>query len=157
MFDTLSNNLPRPLLVLKRACQLVVAIYLVIGAFATWRSYYQVHSLELQTDSSVLQPGSTITANLVSYARNRIDVRFDLIQNGHVETLASRQVPGNEWALLDPRIRKASPVVVLSQEVLGQFEARPVVIRVTATGRPQWGRVPPPVVREVVVLNIQRN
>ncbi|HET7287595.1 MAG TPA: hypothetical protein VFI71_08995 [Pyrinomonadaceae bacterium] len=130
--------------------------YLVIGAFATWRSYYQVHSLDLQVDNTVLRPGSTITANLISYARNRIDVRFDLVQDNLIQTLGSQQVRGNEWALLDPRIRTAAPVVVLSRDVLDQFEARPVVVRITAIGRPQWGRTPPPVVREMVV-NIQRN
>ncbi len=156
MFDSLSNSLPRPLLFLKRAGQVLVVTYLVIGAFATWRSYYQVHSLDLQVDNAVLRPGATITANLISYARNRIDVRFDLIQDNHIQTLGSQQVRGNEWALLDPRIRTAAPVVVLSRDVLDQFEARPVVVRITATGRPQWGRTPPPVVREMV-MNIQLN
>ena len=156
MFDTLSNSLPRPLLFLKRAGQVLVVTYLVIGAFATWRSYYQVHSLDLKVDNAVLRPGSTITANLISYARNRIDVRFDLVQDNLIQTLGSQQVRGNEWALLDPRIRTAAPVVVLSRDVLDQFDARPVVVRITATGRPQWGRTPPPVVREMVV-NIQRN
>jgi hypothetical protein len=67
MFNSLSNSVPRPLLFLKRAGQVVVVTYLVIGAFATWRSYYQVHSLDLQVDNAVLHPGSTITANLISY------------------------------------------------------------------------------------------
>ena len=156
MFNTLPNSLPQPLLFLKRAGQVLVVTYLVIGAFATWRSYYQVHSLDLQVDNAVLRPGSTITANLISYARNRIDVRFDLVQDNLIQTLGSQQVRGNEWALLDPRIRTAAPAVVLSRDVLDQFEARPVVVRITATGRPQWGRTPPPVVRELVV-NIQRN
>ena len=156
MFDSLSNSLPRPLLFLKRAGQVLVVTYLVIGTFATWRSYYQVHSLDLQVDNAVLRPGATITANLISYARNRIDVRFDLIQDNHIQTLGSQQVRGNEWALLDPRIRTAAPVVVLSRDVLDQFEARPVVVRITATGRPQWGRTPPPVVREML-MNIQLN
>jgi hypothetical protein len=156
MFNSLSNSVPRPLLFLKRAGQVVVVTYLVIGAFATWRSYYQVHSLDLQVDNAVLHPGSTITANLISYGRNRIDVRFDLIQDSHIQTLGSQQVRGNEWALLDPRIRTAAPVVVLSRDVLDQFEPRALVVRITATGRPQWGRTPPPVVREMV-MNVQRN
>jgi len=156
MFDSLSNPLPRPLLFLKRAGQVFVVTYLIIGALATWRSYYQVHSLDLRVDDTILRPGSTITADLISYARNRIDVRFDLVQGNLVQTLGSQQVRGNEWALLDPRIRTAAPVVVLSRDVLDQFEARPVVVRITATGRPQWGRTPPPVVREMV-MNIQRN
>jgi hypothetical protein len=112
--------------------------------------------LDLQVDNAVLHPGSTITANLISYGRNRIDVRFDLIQDSHIQTLGSQQVRGNEWALLDPRIRTAAPVVVLSRDVLDQFEPRALVVRITATGRPQWGRTPPPVVREMV-MNVQRN
>jgi hypothetical protein len=151
VFDSLSNNLPRPLLILKRAGQLLVGTYLVIGLFATWRSYYQVHSLDLQTDSAVLRPDSTISTRLVSYARNKIDVRLELIQDSHSEIIASELVLSNEWALLDPRIRSSSQTIVLSQEILDHFEARPIRVRVTATGRPQWGRTPPPVVRELVI------
>ena len=156
MFDSLSPNRSRPMVLLKRVCQVFVATYLVIGAFATWRSYYQVHSLDLQTDNTVLRPGSMITTNLVSYARNRIDVRLELIQGNHLETLSAHQVLSNEWALLDPRIRRASQTVTLSQDLLNRFEAKPVLMRVTAFGRPQWGRTPPPVVRELT-MEIQRN
>ena len=156
MFESLSPTRSRPMLLLKRVCQVFVATYLVIGAFATWRSYYQVHSLDLQTDSATLRPGSTITTNLISYARNRIDVRLELIQDNHLEMLSAQQVPGNEWALLDPRIRRASQTVTLSQDLLNRFEPKPVVMRVTAFGRPQWGRTPPPVVRELV-LDLQPN
>lgn len=151
MFDSVSNSLPRPLLILKRAGQILVVTYLIIGAVGTWRSYYQVHSLELQTDGVTLRPGSTITAKLVSYARNKIDVRLELVQDNRSETIASELVLGNEWALLDPRIRKSAPTVVLSPEMLNHFEAKPAVLRATAFGRSQWGRTPPPVVREVVV------
>jgi hypothetical protein len=156
VFESLSTSLPRPLHLLRRAGQLLVATYLVIGAIATWRSYYQVHSLELQTDSAVLRPDSTITTKLVSYARNKIDVRVDLIQDSHFETIASQLVLSNEWALLDPRMRDASQTVVVSREILDHFDARPIRVRVTAIGRPQWGRTPPPVVRELV-MNIHRN
>ena len=143
-------------MILKRVGQLLVGTYLVIGLIATWRSYYQVHSLELQTDSSVLRPDSTITTRLVSYARNKIDVRLELIQDSHSETIASELVLSNEWALLDPRIRRSSHTVVLSQEILNHFVAKPIRVRVTAIGRPQWGRTPPPVVRELV-LNKHQN
>jgi hypothetical protein len=156
VFDSLSNKLPRPLLILKRVGRVLVGTYLIIGAFATWRSYYQVHSLDLQTDSAVLRPDSTITTKLVSYARNKIDVRLELIQDSHSEVIASELVLSNEWALLDPRIRSSSHTIVLSQELLDHFEAKPIRVRVTATGRPQWGREPPPVVRELV-LNKQQN
>jgi hypothetical protein len=156
VFDTLSNSLPRHLLILKRAGQVLVVTYLIIGAMATWRSYYQVHSFELQSDAATLRPGSTITAKLVSYGRNKIDVRIDLIQDQHSETILAELVPGNEWALLDPRITRTAPAVVLSKETLDHFEAKPVIIRATAFGRSQWGRTPPPVVREVVVNIEQR-
>jgi hypothetical protein len=143
-------------MILKRVGQLLVGTYLVIGLIATWRSYYQVHSLDLQTDSSVLRPDSTITTRLVSYARNKIDVRLELIQDSHSETIASELVLSNEWALLDPRFRRSSQTVVLSQEMLDHFNAKPIRVRVTATGRPQWGRTPTPVVRELV-LNKHQN
>jgi hypothetical protein len=134
----------------------LVVTYLIIGAIATWRSYYQVHSLEVQTDSAVLRPDSTITTKLVTYARNKIDVRVELIQDTHLETIASQLVLSNEWALLDPRMRDASQTVVVSRETLDHFDAKPIRVRVTAIGRPQWGRTPPPVIRELV-MNVERN
>jgi hypothetical protein len=73
------------------------------------------------------------------------------VQGSHAETLAVQFVRGNEWGSIDPRARRASQAVVLAPEVLSRFRAGAAVLRATATGRPQWMRLPPPTVRESAV------
>jgi hypothetical protein len=67
-----------------------------------------------------------------------------------------QQVPKNEYAFFDPRPRRASQNVVLTPEVLARFQPGPGRLRGIATGRAQWSRVPPPVVKELAV-EIQPN
>lgn len=90
-----------------------------------------------------------------SSGRTTIDVRVELIQAGHSETLAVQQVRGNDWASFDPRPRRASQSVVLTPDQLARFLPAPAAVRATATGRRQWLRLPPPTVREAAV-EIQR-
>jgi hypothetical protein len=65
--------------------------------------------------------------------------------------LAVQQVRGNDWASFDPRPRRASQRVLLTPEQLARFPDGPATVRATATGRPQWLRLPPPTVREAAV------
>lgn len=156
MFDSIAIKSARPLVFLKRVCFVLLSVYMVIGLIAAYRAYYQVRSLELQSGNSILRPGSSIQTTLVSYARTTVDVRLELIQGAHTETLATMRVPGNEWAFLDPRSRRASQTAMLTADVLNRFEAGTAQLRATAIGRHQWMRLPPPVVRELAV-EIQRN
>ena len=100
---------------------------------------------------SSLRDGSVVETTLVSYARTTIDVRLELIQGSHAETIATKRVRGNEWALFDPRSRQASESTVLTAELLDRFNKGPAQLRATAVGREQWTRLPPPVVREIIV------
>lgn len=108
-------------------------------------------SLQLQSTDSILRSGSTVETAVVSYARVPIEVRLELVQGNHSETLAVYQVPKNSWAFLDPRTQQASQNANLSDDVLSRFEAGKVLLRATATGRLQLTRLPPPLVRELVV------
>lgn len=156
MFDPIAIKSARPLVFLKRACLVLLSIYLAVGLMAAYRAYYQVRSLELQSGDSTLRVGSGIKTTVISYARTPVEVRLELVQGTHAETLAVQHVPDNEWAFLDPRSRQASQTAVLTSEILKRFEAGKAQLRATATGRPQWMRLPPPVVRELAV-EIQRN
>lgn len=144
----------RWLVFLKRACVIVIAVYLVIGMIALYRAVTQIHSLELQSDG-VLRKGSAVKATVVSYARVPIDLRIELIQDDHAELVAVQQVQKNEWSLLDPRTREATQTAVLTDDLLGRFESGKAIVRATAIGRLQFDRRPPPMVREVFV-DIQR-
>jgi hypothetical protein len=156
MFESLSIHEARSIILLKRVFLLVFAAFLVIGMIAAYRAWFQVKSLEVRSTDLIVRPGSDVQTTVTSYARTPVDVRLELIQGAHAETLAIQHVPDNDWAFFDPRTRQASQSVVLTRSVLDRFETGRAYLRATAIGRPQWMRLPPPVVREVVV-EIQRN
>lgn len=145
----------RALAWVKRACLIVVSVYLVIGMIAAFRALVQVRSLEIRSPD-VLRQGSEISATVVSYARVPLDTRMELVQDGHSEIIAAQLVPKNEWALLDPRTRESSQTAVLTGDILKRFAEGKAIVRATVIRRQQLGRDPSPVVRERVV-NIQRD
>ncbi len=151
MFDTLSIQDAWPIAYLKRAIALVLTVFLAVGVVASHRAYFQVRSLDLYSPERLLHKGSTIQTNAISYARTPVEVRIELIQGAHAETLATQLVRDNEWAFFDPRMRQASQTVTLTEEMLAKFQPGAAMIRATATGRPQWTRLPPPLVREIRV------
>jgi hypothetical protein len=53
---------------------------------------------------------------------------------------------------MDPRPWRGSLRVVLGPGALAGFTSGPAQLRATATGRPQWTRLPPPTVRETAVM-----
>jgi hypothetical protein len=92
-----------------------------------------------------------VRVEVVGSGRTTIDVRVELTQGAHSETLSTLRLNGNEWAAFDPRPTKGSYTVLLTPEQLSRFHAGAAKVRATATGRPQWTRLPPPVVREAAV------
>ena len=166
MFAPLPTQRPFALVLLKRLCLGVLGVYLVIGLVSAYRAWYQVKSLDVKLTAfeSVVRPndrrtesvfgllnGSVFEADLVSYARTHIDVRLELVQGTNSETLSSGTLPGNEWGFWDPRTRQRSFKTTLTDEVLSHFQSGRATLRATATGRHQWMRLPPPVVREITV------
>ena len=155
MFETRTIPEARSIVLLKRVFTIVVSVYLVIGMISAYRAFYQVRSVEIQS-ADVLQSGSAISTSVVSYARGPVDVRIELVQDGHSATIAAMRVRGNEWALFDPRTQHGSQSILLTDNVLKQFANGKAIVRATAIGVPQWGRLPPPLIRERVV-RIQRD
>jgi len=47
-------------------------------------------------------------------------------------------------------------MAIVTEDVLDQFDGGKAWLRATAVGRPQWTRLPPPVIKELVV-EIQHN
>jgi hypothetical protein len=141
----------RIIVFLKRVFLPLLLAYLCITLIAGYRAWYQVRTLDLQTSDAMLRPGTTIVTKLVSYARTTIDVRVELVQGGHAEIVSSQQVRGNDWAFFDPRNRQASNTAVITDGLLSRFTPGKAQLRATAVGRHQWMRLPPPVVRELVV------
>ena len=155
MFDSVTIRDSRALALMRGAMLILLALCLITALSSGYRAYYQVYSLGLRATESPLRGGSAIQVVVTGSGRTTIDVRVEIVQGGHSETLAARRVRGNEWASFDPRPRRDSQQVVLTAEQLARFLPGPATIRATATGRSQWLRLPPPTVREEAV-EIQR-
>ena len=151
MFETRTIPEAKPLTFLRRGTSVLLAAVLVIGLISAYRAYRQVKYLELRSSEHTLRSGSVIETALVSSARTTIAVRLELIQGSHVETLNVLELRGNEFGFFDPRSKHAAQKVVLTTNQLAAFQSGEALLRATATGRPQWGRTPPPVVRELRV------
>ena len=130
---------------------LVLVTYLLPGLFSSYRAWVQVRSLELIVPNRELRSGDTIRVRTVSWARTWVDVHLLLVQGGRAETLGFHQIPKNHNASIDPRWRRDSIVVVLSQPLLTGYDRGLATVRAVATGGPQWLRTPPPLIREAVV------
>ena len=150
MFDTLTIKDARPIAWLKRAITGVFATLLIIGAISAHRAYFQVRSLEVKAPQ-LLTDGSVIEVAVVCSGRNKVDVQAELVQGDHSGALLNFRVPANNLAFFDPRAQHATQTAVLDSDTLKDFQPGAAVLRVVATGRPQWGRRPPPTVRELAV------
>ena len=150
MFDTLTIRDARPIAWMKRGIVAVFSALLVIGGLSAHRAYFQVRSLEVRAPQLLID-GSVVEVAVVGSGRNRVGVQADLIQRLHSKALLNFRVPGNNLAFFDPRAQHATQTVVLNTETLSRFQPGAAVLRVVATGRPQWGRTPPPTIRELPV------
>ncbi|HTG85530.1 MAG TPA: hypothetical protein VL907_00790 [Pyrinomonadaceae bacterium] len=150
MFEPVKIKESRAIIWVKRWMKFMIAALLVIGAIAAHRAYFQVRSLELKAPPS-LTDGSVVEVATVCSGRNMVDVVATLNQQEHAETLFNFRVPGNNLAFFDPRAQHASRTLVLDNERLIRFQPGAARLRVVATGRPEWGRLPPPIVRELDV------
>ncbi len=136
----------------KRLVLATIVLQLPIGALSSYRAWVQIKELTLETQSTVLRPGTTVRSRLVSWARTESDARIALVQGNHIEILGEVYLPRNGEPVFDPRPQRDSVVVTLSPAMLARFDDGPARLRATALGRPQWLRTPPPTVREQVVV-----
>lgn len=151
LFESSLSEESRTLVILKKAIWAFVAVISVFAVMSGYRAYYQVRSLDLRPAERVLRSGTSIEVIAESYARTPVDVSLELIQGAKTKTLGEVRIPRNYDPALDPRLQRASLTVALTPELLAGFEAGPAQLRATARGRMQFGRTPPPLVREVSV------
>ena len=126
----------------------VLVTYVVPGLFSSYRAWVQVRSLELNVPRGEVRAGDTIRVRAVSWARTRVRFDLQLVQGTRSRTLAARVIPDNYNASIDPRWRRDSIVVVLTQALLAEYDRGPATLRAMAIGGPQWLRTPPPLVRK---------
>jgi len=142
---------PRSLRMLFWIIAPFAAAHIVLATISGYRAIVQVYHVELTTDTSALRAGSTIDVAVATSGRAKVDAELELIQAAHAETLAVVLVPDHTNASYDPRTIHAARRVTLTSEQLARFDAGPARLRLTANGRSQWLRVPPPVIREQAV------
>jgi hypothetical protein len=150
LFYELSILDARSIFWLKSLFVFVIVLFLVIGAVASHRAYFQVRSVELNAPHS-LTAGSVVNATVVGSGRTQVDVEVQLIQGAHSERLMHLHLTGNNLAFFDPRTQHGSDSVALTAETLSTFQPGAARLRAVATGREQWTRLPPPTVRELEV------
>ena len=155
MFEARAIPESRSIIILKKSFLIIIVALLGIGAVSSYRAYVQVYSLEL-SPSPQLHGGTQIDASVITSGRTTVDVVVELVQGSKSAAVLVMQVRGNELGFFDPRSRQQSQTVVVTEEQLRSFESGPAILRATATGRPQWMRLPPPTVTEKSV-EIHRN
>ena len=142
---------PRPLRVLFWIILPFAVAHVILATISGYRAIVQVYHVELATDAPTLRAGTTIAIAVATSGRTKVDAALELIQSTHTETLAVLRVPDHTNASYDPRTIHAARRVTIASEQLAQFLPGPARLRLTANGRSQWLRVPPPVIREQAV------
>lgn len=139
---------PRITRVVRWILLTVLLVHLPIWAASSYAAWFQVYALELPPPAGELAPGAPLRARVVSSGRVWVDLRLELVQGGRTTALGLCRVDGNGYAGYDQRPRRASLTVMLPDSGVQPGVA---LLRAVATGRPQWTRTPPPVVRELPV------
>jgi len=129
----------------------VLVTYVVPGIFSAYRAWVQVRSLELSVPRVEIHSGDTVRVRAVSWARTRVRFDLQLVQDDISRTLEARVIPDNPNPSIDPRWRRDSIVVVMTETLLSGYEPGAAIVRATAIGGPQWLRTPPPLIRETAV------
>lgn len=136
----------------KRVILIVTLLFVTTGAWSAYRAWFQVRALELRVMSPDLRAGLPVVVQVVTSGRTPVDVRLELVQETHVEMLATLRVAESHDGFFDPRNRQGSMTPAFTASFLEHFQPGPAVLRATAVGRPQWLRTPPPVVKEMAVI-----
>jgi hypothetical protein len=126
-------------------------VHVTLASISGYRAIVQVYRVELTTDAPTLRAGSTVDVAVTTSGRATVDAEIELIQPVHAETLAVLVVRDHTNASYDPRPIHGARRVTLTSQQLAHFQPGPARLRVTANGRSQWLRVPPPVIRERAV------
>ena len=140
-----------PTWVLWPSLVFVLVTYVAPGLFSAYRAWVQVRSLELTLPGNAIRPGDTVRVRAVSWGRTRVHFDLQLLQGDRSTTLGAHVIPDNHNPSIDPRWRRDSIVVVLTQPLLAQYGRGVATFRASAIGGPQWLRTPPPLIREMRV------
>jgi hypothetical protein len=142
----------RLLRVFQRVVTIIALLYAAVGAWSAYRAWVQVRTLELRVVSDNVRPGIPALVEVVTSGVTVVDVKLELVQAAHSETLATLRIVPARQAFFNPRIRQGTMMPSFTPEFLAHFQPGPAVVRATATGRRKWLLTPGPVVKEVPVV-----
>ena len=128
-----------------------LAVHAVLFPLSGFRAWVQVYSLDLWSSSKDAAPGTRIVAKVATSGRIGIAVNLTARQGSNSLLLGSKTIPSNRQAIYDPRSRRDSLVVILDDRLLRELGPGSISIVATATGRPQFTRLPPPVVKHLTM------
>jgi hypothetical protein len=138
--------------VFRRVAVIVVLLYAAVGAWSVYRAWVQVRTLALRVVSDDVRPGIPALVDVVTSGVTIVDVKLELVQGSHSETLATLRIVPARQAFFNPRIRQGTMMPSFTPEFLAHFQGGPAIVRATATGRRKWLVTPGPVVKEVPVV-----
>ena len=147
---SLGDAEPRSSRIVKRVVLAVILLHIPIWVSSTYRAWHQIYDLRMDFPDT-LRAGTRLHAVMVTSGRTEADTRIELQQGDKSVRLVEFFARRNWDAAYDFRWRRAEGGVVVTARHLSGFAPGAATLRVSAVGRPQWMRVPPPTVQERTV------
>jgi hypothetical protein len=142
---------PAAVIWVKRVCIAALAIHLVFAAWSLYRRIWQVLQIEVESSSTVLRPGATVSYHVITSGEVHNRIRLELVQGAHVETVREERARVSAISAYDPRIFRYERSTILTPGLLARFEPGPATLRLTGFGGQKLLRTPAPRVKEIAV------
>lgn len=137
--------------VLKWIILPLLSVHIVLATISGYRAIVQVYSVQMTSSAHIVRPGTVVTYEVASSGRVPVDVEFELIQDARHDTLAVHWIRDHTVPSYDPRTIRGRWSATLTADQIARFQPGPVTVRVTANGKSQWLRVPPPRISELIL------
>src|SRR5881394_1425512 len=83
------------LAIVRKVLLVLLSIHVVLASISGDRALVQIHSVDVHASDRTLQPGTSLTSQVVSYGRTWTTLRLILLQGSRAETLGVVRVPPN--------------------------------------------------------------
>ena len=136
---------------LRRLTIAALIVHFSLAAASGYRAIVQLYSVSIETGSTRMGPGERVLSRVVTSGRTWAAAKLELVQGENVVVIGAMEIPENDSFFYDPRPKRVSFVASLPTDLYARFERGAASLRLTATGRSQWLRVPPPKVQELPI------
>ena len=142
---------PRAMRWVGRLVIAVACVNILLFSWSICRRIWQVPWIVLRTSSAVIEPGVTISADVITTGEVDNPILLELVQGAHRETLWQRRGTIAHVRSYDPRLYRYTPSIIVTAPMLAGFTAGPATLRLTGFGMQKLLRTPPPRVRDLRV------